>query len=119
LVEAKKEETAVDVDPKSHMESKVLNWFYQTQFWNENKDKIELNPQSPIATMDNRIRELTKRSLPSNILLDNILSTVEGLQNGDMKECPKCKKARTLEDFQDSSLVLRVKKQKVSKMKEL
>jgi len=196
MEEAKKEKTAADVDPKSHMEPKVLNWFYQTRFWNENKDKIEFVPQfqigkylkqldrkythpkyvvdfllfyrddtqgehkiiieydgflehfddvdevdkfnyqkhyseedifrrkelegygykflrinkfnigkDPIATLDERIRQLTKRSLPSNNLLDDTLTTYEGLQDGDMKECPKCKQVRKVDDFRDPSLI--------------
>lgn len=33
------------------------------------------------------------------------MKTVEGLQNGDKKECPKCKNIRNLDDFKDSSLI--------------
>jgi very-short-patch-repair endonuclease len=61
--------------------------------------------KEPIAALDERIRQLTRRSIPSNNLLYNIHSTVEGLQKGDMKECPKCKQVRKLEDFWDPSLI--------------
>jgi len=31
------------------MEPKVMNWFYQTSFWNKNKDNIEFIPQFKIG----------------------------------------------------------------------
>ena len=37
LDEAKKERSVDEVDKKSAMEPAVLNWFYQTQFWQQNK----------------------------------------------------------------------------------
>ena len=38
-----------ELDPSSPMEAKVLDWFKQTSFYLENKDKIELKPQFPIG----------------------------------------------------------------------
>ena len=37
------------LDPSSPMEAKVLDWFKQTPFYLENKDKIELKSQFPIG----------------------------------------------------------------------
>ena len=37
------------LDPKSPMEAKVLDWFKQTPFYLENKDKIEVKSQFPIG----------------------------------------------------------------------
>lgn len=37
------------LDPKSPMEVKVLDWFKQTSFYLENKDKIEVKSQFPIG----------------------------------------------------------------------
>ena len=37
------------LDPKSPMEAKVLDWFKQTSFYLENKDKIEVKSQFPIG----------------------------------------------------------------------
>ena len=37
------------LDPSSPMEAKVLDWFKQTSFYLENKDKIELKSQFPIG----------------------------------------------------------------------
>lgn len=42
---AKKEKSPDETDPKSQMESKVLDWFYQTKFWRQNSDCIEFMPQ--------------------------------------------------------------------------
>jgi hypothetical protein len=49
LEEAKKERRPNDVDPDSPMESEVLNWFYQTSFWEKNKKQVELIPQFEIG----------------------------------------------------------------------
>lgn len=45
IEDAKKEATPDSVDPKSPMEEKILNYFYQTDFWKDNKDTIEFHPQ--------------------------------------------------------------------------
>lgn len=45
LEEAKKEHAVSETDGKSKMEPEVLNWFYQTEFWKGNKDRIEFRPQ--------------------------------------------------------------------------
>lgn len=196
LEEAKKERNVAEVDAKSKKEPEVLNWFYQTSFWKENKDKTEFIPQfeigkylkqldptyshpsykvdfllvyrdergkenkivieydgfkehfkdadvvnaqnyqyyysdcdvyrqkvlesygykflrinrfnvgeDPIATLNERIENLVKDEPTSNPLLNNIHDTIEGLQNGNMKECPKCKELRTTQEFRDPSLI--------------
>jgi very-short-patch-repair endonuclease len=197
LEEAKKEHDVSEVDQKSKMEPEVLNWFYQTDFWKNNKDNIEFFPQfeigkylkqldrtykhphykvdfllvykddhknehkiiieydgfkehfndidqvnefnytdyyseddvyrqkilesygykflrinkfnigsNPIATFNERIYGLIKnfRSL-NNSVLNGIQNTIEGLQNGDKKECPKCNNIRDLVDFKDPTLI--------------
>jgi very-short-patch-repair endonuclease/predicted RNA-binding Zn-ribbon protein involved in translation (DUF1610 family)/phage FluMu protein Com len=196
LEEAKKEKSVAEVDQKSKMEPEVMNWFYQTQFWKNNKDNIEFRPQfelgkylkqldktynhpdyvvdfllvyqdeinkehkiiieydgfqehfreidevnefnyhyyysdedvyrqkvlegygykflrinrfnvgeNPIKMLDERIANLVKDAPSGNKLLTNIQETIESLQNGEMKECPKCKKIRKLEEFKDESLI--------------
>ena len=196
LEEAKKERSVAEVDSRSQKEPEVLNWFYQTAFWKDNKDKIEFIPQfeigkylkqldrtyshpeykvdfllvykdergrenkvvieydgfhehfqdtevvnaynyqnyysdgdvyrqkvlesygykflrinkfnvgkNPIATLNERIERLLKDKPTENPLLHNIHETVQGLQNGDMKECPKCKEVRSLQEFRDNSLI--------------
>ncbi len=196
LEEAKKEKSVIEVDQKSKMEPEVMNWFYQTQFWKNNKDNIEFRPQfelgkylkqldktynhpdyvvdflliyqdetnkehkiiieydgfqehfreidevnefnyhyyysdedvyrqkvlesygykflrinrfnvgeNPIKMLDDRIASLVKEAPSGNRLLTSIHETIEGLQNGEMKECPKCKKIRKVEEFRDDSLI--------------
>lgn len=194
--EAKKERDVSEVDAKSKKEPEVLHWFYQTDFWKDNKDSIEFIPQfeigqylrqldrtythpaykvdfllvyrdernkehkiiieydgfqehfgeaegvnaynydnyfssddvfrqkvlesygykfvrinrfnvgeNPISTLNKRIADLVKAEPTENPLLKNIQHTIEGLQQGEMKECPKCKQVRTLQQFKDSSLI--------------
>ncbi|MFA5061956.1 MAG: AAA domain-containing protein [Patescibacteria group bacterium] len=45
LVEGQKEFDSSAVDNNSEMEPLVLNWFYQTKFWEENKGTAEIIPQ--------------------------------------------------------------------------
>lgn len=45
LSEAKNQKDISTVDRNSPMEAKVLEWFYQTKFYNENKENIEFLPQ--------------------------------------------------------------------------
>jgi len=59
----------------------------------------------PIEAINNRIKALLKRADLNNDILNNIQVTVTGLENGDMKECPKCKEVRKLKDFYDASLI--------------
>ncbi len=42
LKEAKKERSRSETDPKSKMEPEVMNWFYQTNFWKQNKEKYRI-----------------------------------------------------------------------------
>jgi very-short-patch-repair endonuclease len=61
--------------------------------------------KNPIVTLDERIGKAIKSDYKGNRVLTNIHETIEGLQNGKMKECPKCKKVRTVDDFRDPSLI--------------
>ena len=61
--------------------------------------------EKPIKTLDARITSLLKNRENTNSLLTNIHETIENLQNGDMKECPKCKEVKSLNDFADSNLI--------------
>lgn len=196
LNEAKKERNPDETDKNSPMEKNVLNWFYQTNFWKNNKDSIEFVPQfkigeylkqldktyshpayeidfllvfidernrehkiiieydgfkehfkeeefvnefnfkeyytdqdvyrqkvlesygysflrinrfnvgkNPIEIIDQRIEDMIRKKRPSNSLLNNIHSTIESLQNGKMKECPKCGEIREAYQFEDTSLI--------------
>ncbi len=49
LEEAKKEHGTDETDKNSKMESELLNWFYQTEFWREHKDSIDFVPQFEIG----------------------------------------------------------------------
>jgi superfamily I DNA and/or RNA helicase/very-short-patch-repair endonuclease len=59
----------------------------------------------PIKTLNDRIENLIKGEVSKNNLIGHIHQTIEGLQNGEMKECPKCKKIRNIDDFKDASLI--------------
>ncbi|MFA6944286.1 MAG: AAA domain-containing protein [Pedobacter sp.] len=61
--------------------------------------------KNPIASIDDRIGNLLKKPESANSLLENIHGTIEGLQNGEMKECPKCKEVREYKDFRDPDLI--------------
>jgi very-short-patch-repair endonuclease len=61
--------------------------------------------ENPISTLNNRIAQLVKLEPTDNPLLKNIHQTIQGLQDGDMKECPKCKQVRSLQEFKDNSLI--------------
>lgn len=195
LAETKKEKNISEVDDKSKMEPEVLNWFYQTKFWKENKDNIDFIPQfeigkylkqldrtynhpnykvdfllvyndethrehkiiieydgfrehfqdidevnelnyqhyyseddvyrekilegygyrflrinkfnignNPIETLNRRINNLIKAE-KFNKVISVIHETIESLQIGEMKECPKCKDIKKLADFRDKSLI--------------
>ena len=49
LNEAKSERLPTETDQSSGMESEVLNWFYQTKIWNENRSKVTFIPQFEIG----------------------------------------------------------------------
>ncbi len=195
--DAKKEHLATEVDPRSVREAEVLNWFYQTKFWSEEKDRCEFTPQfelgkylkqldlyyehpeyrvdflllfrpedmserkiiieydgfkehfgeglginvsnyseyyseedvyrqkvlesygykflrinrfnlgeDPIATLDARLRRMTdkKGDGARNDVLEAIHSDIRKLQDGGLKECPKCKELRGLDEFNDPAL---------------
>jgi hypothetical protein len=194
LEEAKKEKNIDSVDTRSAMEPEVLNWFYQTKFWNQYKDTIQFNPQfeigkylkqldktythpeykvdfliifkdkniehkiiieydgflehfvdienvnelnyenyysdddiyrqkvlesygyrfirinrfnsgkNPVDTLDERINKLIRAPLAANNFLSNLQNTYEGIQSGDIKECPKCFELKNIEEFKDDSL---------------
>jgi len=195
LEEAKKERSIAETDAKSKMEPEVLNWFYQTKFWLENRDRIIFIPQfeigkylkqlhpaythpmykvdfllayrdseerekkivieydgfyehfresglvneynyesyqsdgdvyrqkvlegygykflrinrfnsgvNPVEQLNKRLEALVKTEPRVNPLMFKIHETIESLQNGDLKECPKCKELRSIEEFKDTSL---------------
>jgi very-short-patch-repair endonuclease len=60
--------------------------------------------ENPVEVLDKRLSTLTKPEIQINPLMFKIHETIENLQSGDMKECPKCKEVRSLTEFKDSSL---------------
>jgi ssDNA-binding Zn-finger/Zn-ribbon topoisomerase 1 len=196
LEEAKQEISTSMVDPRSAMEPHVLNWFYQTDFWNKNKERIDFFPQfelgkylkqldrrydhpkykvdflliysdetetdhkiiieydgflehferfhevnefnfgryysdediyrekvlegygykflrinrfntgnKPVETLNDRLYSLIKDNKNSNEILNDIHEIIEGISDGEMKECPKCKDIKKIDDFRDKNLI--------------
>ena len=198
--DALEEKQVSEVDTRSQMEPKVLTWFYQTEFWKENKEFTEINPQfeigkylkqldpryeypkykvdfllvhsdnegvehkivieydgfrehfekdapisrdnfelymseddiyrqkvlegygykflrinkfnvgsNPIETLDKRImatiKGLDTKNNPTDTYLNDLEQTVKGLQEGSMKECPKCGEVKENGKFYDPKLV--------------
>jgi very-short-patch-repair endonuclease/ribosomal protein S27AE len=74
---------------------------YGYRFLRVNKFNIGSNP---IATLNERIISLVKNGVGKNNVISQIHETEENLQNGSMKECPKCKEVRDYKDFRDPDL---------------
>ncbi|MCX6816610.1 MAG: AAA domain-containing protein [Candidatus Beckwithbacteria bacterium] len=74
---------------------------YGYRFLRVNKFNIGSNP---IATLNERITSLVKNGAGKNNVISHIHETVENLENGSMKECPKCKEVREYKDFRDPDL---------------
>ncbi|NQT67423.1 MAG: topoisomerase DNA-binding C4 zinc finger domain-containing protein [Actinobacteria bacterium] len=70
LEEAKKEKDISQVDSKSKMEPKVMNWFYQTNFWKENKQYIHFEPQFKIGEY---FKQLDKRYNHPKYIVDFLI----------------------------------------------
>ena len=70
LLEAQKELDSSSVDKKSQMEPLVLDWFYQTKFWNENKDAAEIIPQFELGKY---LKQLDKTYNHPNYRVDFLL----------------------------------------------
>jgi hypothetical protein len=74
---------------------------YGYKFLRINKFNAGVNP---VEKLNQRLEALIKPEPRVNPLMFKIHETIENLQSGDMKECPKCKEVRTIDEFKDSSL---------------
>ncbi|MDA8242184.1 MAG: AAA domain-containing protein [Nitrospiraceae bacterium] len=61
--------------------------------------------QNPIQTLDKRIASLVKPIKGNHEIVNDIHETIEGLSDGDMKECPKCKGVKNIDEFKDKGLI--------------
>ena len=61
--------------------------------------------KDPIQALDKRIASLVKTKKGNHEILQNIHETIEGLSDGEMKECPKCKQIKKIDDFKSSKLI--------------
>lgn len=59
----------------------------------------------PISKLNERIENLIKNGVGKNNVISHIHETIEDLQKGEMKECPKCKEVRDYKDFRDPDLI--------------
>jgi hypothetical protein len=87
--------------PSSRYRQKILE-SYGYKFLRINRFNVGENP---LKTLNDRILSLTVENSTNGKFLTNIQVTVEGLESGNKKECPKCKEIRDLDDFKDESLV--------------
>jgi len=78
LEDAKREKNVSEVDERSKMEPLVLNWFYQTSFWKNNKDSIEFNPQFEIGKY---LRQLDKTYNHPNYKVDFLINYTDPKNN--------------------------------------
>ena len=74
---------------------------YGYKFLRVNKFNIGKNP---IETLDQRLWDITKKQEPAANVLDTIKKKIVGLEDGTMKECPKCREVKSNQDFFDKSL---------------
>ncbi|MFC1787766.1 AAA domain-containing protein [Patescibacteria group bacterium] len=58
----------------------------------------------PIETLNKGLLKLTNEKNVNIDLISGIHDTVSKIQNGEMKECPKCNELKELVEFQDNSL---------------
>lgn len=70
LIDGQKELDSSAVDKKSQMEPLVLGWFYQTKFWEENKDTAEILPQFELGQY---LKQLDKSYNHPNYRVDFLL----------------------------------------------
>jgi len=78
LTEGRRELDSSAVDRKSKMEPFVLEWFYQTKFWNENKENAEILPQFELGKY---LKQFDKSYNHPNYRVDFLL-----VYNDDEKE---------------------------------
>lgn len=74
---------------------------YKYVFLRINKFNMGANP---IETLDKRIAAALTNSGGENKFVANMTRTIQGLQNGEMKECPKCTEFKPLDAFKDDTL---------------
>jgi very-short-patch-repair endonuclease len=70
LLEGQKELDSTATDQRSHMEPLVLEWFYQTKFWEENKETAEILPQFELGKY---LKQLDKSYKHPNYRVDFLL----------------------------------------------
>jgi very-short-patch-repair endonuclease len=80
LLDGQKEVDSTKVDKKSGMEPLILNWFYQTKFWTENKETAEILPQFELGKY---LKQLDKNYKHPNYRVDFLLvyDDNEGIQH--------------------------------------
>ncbi|PIV42601.1 MAG: hypothetical protein COS26_01735 [Candidatus Nealsonbacteria bacterium CG02_land_8_20_14_3_00_40_11] len=91
-----------DYHTEDHVYREKVLESYGYKFLRINKFNVG---DDPVATLNERIGNLIKNGVSRHSRINRIHETIEGLQNGDMKECPKCKEIRSANDFKDSSLL--------------
>jgi len=91
-----------DYHSDAHVYREKVLESYGYKFLRINKFNIGTDP---VVRFNERIVNLINNGMNRHSRINHILETVEGLQNGEMKECPKCKVIRNANDFKDPSLL--------------
>jgi ssDNA-binding Zn-finger/Zn-ribbon topoisomerase 1 len=60
--------------------------------------------ENPVQTLNQRLFSLFSKGEKHSVTVETIHSAIEGIQNGELRECPKCKELRPVTDFVNKSL---------------
>ena len=61
--------------------------------------------KDPVVTLEKRLRAQIEERDETNWVLSGVLETIDGLRTNEVKECPKCKELRDIDEFRDPSLI--------------